>query len=159
MTVQYQNWPPGLGFIRRSLAVGDGKPWLPWRPGFPASWYYNLKGESLLNLALMRLIDEQFLLIPYYGSRQMMRHLQRQGYCIGRHRVRRLMRIMGLRAIYQEPRTSIPHPEHKVYPLTFCAPLPLPGPIRSGVLTSPTFPSNGGFFIWWRSWTGIAVKC
>jgi len=81
-----------------------------------SSWYYNLKGESLLNLALMRLIDEQFLLTPYYGSRQMMRHLQRQGYCVGRHRVRRLMRIMGLRAIYQEPRTSTPHPEHKIYP-------------------------------------------
>jgi len=81
-----------------------------------SSWYYNLKGESLLNLALMRLIDEQFLLTPYYGSRQMARHLRRQGYCVGRHRIRRLMRIMGLRAIYQEPRTSIPHPEHKIYP-------------------------------------------
>jgi len=81
-----------------------------------SSWYYNLKGESLLNLALMRLIDEQFLLTPYYGSRQMARHLRRQGYSVGRHRVRRLMRIMGLRAIYQEPRTSVPHPEHKVYP-------------------------------------------
>ncbi|MBL4802005.1 MAG: IS3 family transposase [Emcibacter sp.] len=81
-----------------------------------SSWYYNLKGESLLNLALMRLIDEQFLLTPYYGSRQMARHLRRQGYCVGRHRIRRLMRIMGLRAIYQEPRTSVPHPEHKIYP-------------------------------------------
>ncbi len=81
-----------------------------------SSWYYNLKGESLLNLALMRLIDEQFLLTPYYGSRQMARHLRRQGYSVGRHRIRRLMRIMGLRAIYQEPRTSVPHPEHKIYP-------------------------------------------
>ncbi|PCI54367.1 MAG: hypothetical protein COB36_10275 [Alphaproteobacteria bacterium] len=81
-----------------------------------SSWYYNLKGESPLNLKLIRLIDEQFLATPYYGSRQMARHLRRQGYPVGRHRIRRLMRTMGLRAIYQEPRTSIPHPEHKIYP-------------------------------------------
>ncbi len=81
-----------------------------------SGWYYDPKGQTPLNLKLMRLIDEQFLLTPYYGSRQMARHLRRQGYCVGRHRVRRLMRIMGLRAIYQEPRTSQPHPAHKVYP-------------------------------------------
>ena len=81
-----------------------------------SGWYYDPKGEHPLNLKLMRLIDEQFLLTPYYGSRQMARHLRRQGYCVGRHRIRRLMRIMGLRAIYQEPRTSQPHPAHKVYP-------------------------------------------
>ena len=81
-----------------------------------SGWYYDLKGEHPLNLKLMHLIDEQFLLTPYYGSRQMARHLRRQGYCVGRHRVRRLMRVMDLRAIYQEPRTSQPHPMHKVYP-------------------------------------------
>ncbi len=81
-----------------------------------SGWYYDPKGESLLNLKLMRLIDEQFLATPYYGSRQMARHLRRAGYCVGRHRVRRLMRLMGLRAIYQEPRTSQPHPAHKIYP-------------------------------------------
>ncbi len=64
----------------------------------------------------MGLIDKQFLDTPYYGSRQMARYLRRLGYCVGRHRVRRLMRTMGLRAIYQEPRTSQPHPDHKVYP-------------------------------------------
>ena len=56
--------------------------------------YYNPKGESPLNLKLMRLIDEQFLITPFYGFRQMARHLRRQGYCIGRHPIRRLMRIM-----------------------------------------------------------------
>ena len=81
-----------------------------------SGWYYDPKGPTPLSLKLMRLIDEQFLLTPYYGSRQMARCLRRQGYCVGRHRVRRLMRIMGLRAIYQEPRTSQPHPEHRVYP-------------------------------------------
>lgn len=78
--------------------------------------YYQSKGESPLNLTLMRLIDEQFLKTPYYGSRQMTRHLQRLGYCIGRKRVRRLMHLMGLQAVYQAPKTSTPHPEHKVYP-------------------------------------------
>jgi len=64
----------------------------------------------------MRLIDEQFLSTPYYGSRQMARHLTREGYCVSRKRVRRLMRKMGIHAVYQKPRTSIPHPEHKIYP-------------------------------------------
>lgn len=78
--------------------------------------YYQSKGESPLSLTLMRLIDEQFLKTPYYGSRQMMRHLQRLGYCVGRKRVRRLMRLMNLQAVYQAPKTSISHPEHKIYP-------------------------------------------
>jgi putative transposase len=81
-----------------------------------SSFYYEGKGESLLNLQLMRLIDEQFLETPCYGSRQMTRHLKRQGYCIGRKRIRRLMRKMGLTPIYQKPRTSVPHPEHRIYP-------------------------------------------
>ncbi len=81
-----------------------------------SSFYYEGKGESLLNLQLMRVIDEQFLETPYYGSRQMTRHLKRQGYCIGRKRIRRLMRNMGLTPIYQKPRTSEPHPEHRIYP-------------------------------------------
>jgi len=78
--------------------------------------YYQPKGESLLNLKLMRLIDEQFLQTPYYGSRQMARHLRRQGYDVSRHRVRRLMRKMGVQAVYQKPRTTLPHPEHRIYP-------------------------------------------
>lgn len=81
-----------------------------------SGWYYDPKGENPLNLMLMRLIDEQFLLMPYYGSRQMARCLRRHGYCVGRHRVRRLMRVMGIEAIYQKPRTSDPHPAHKIYP-------------------------------------------
>jgi putative transposase len=81
-----------------------------------SGWYYDPKGESPLNLKLMRMIDEQFLATPYYGSRQMARHLRRQSYNVGRHRVRRLMRLMGIEAVYQRPRTSMPHPQHKTYP-------------------------------------------
>lgn len=81
-----------------------------------SGWYYDPKGESPLTLKLMRMIDEQFLVTPFYGSRQMARHLRREGYCVGRHRVRRLMRLMGIKAVYQKPRTSDPHPDHKTYP-------------------------------------------
>ena len=78
--------------------------------------YYEGTGENPINLKLMRLIDEQFMNTPWYGRRQMTRHLRRQGYAVGWKRVRRLMRTMGLMPIYQKPRTSRPHPEHKVYP-------------------------------------------
>lgn len=81
-----------------------------------SSLYYEAKGGSPLNLELMRHIDEQFLETPWYGARQMTRHLKRKGYCINRKRVRRLMHKMGLMAIYQRPKTSLPHPQHKVYP-------------------------------------------
>lgn len=53
---------------------------------------------------------------PFYGSRQMARHLRNQGYCVSRKRVRRLMTKMGLRVVYQMPRTTAPHPEHLKYP-------------------------------------------
>lgn len=79
-------------------------------------FYYKKKSESALNLIVMRVIDEQFLITPYYGSRQMARHLRRMGYCVSRKRIRRLMRLMGIKAIYQAPRTSTPYPEHVKYP-------------------------------------------
>jgi len=64
----------------------------------------------------MQLIDKQFMETPFFGSRQMARHLRRSGHKASREKVRRLMRIMGLNTIYQKPRTSVPHPEHKIYP-------------------------------------------
>ena len=64
----------------------------------------------------MRLIDEKYLQMPVYGSRSMRNHLQRLGYKINRKRVQRLMRLMGLEAIYPKPKTSKPHPEHRIYP-------------------------------------------
>jgi putative transposase len=81
-----------------------------------SSFYYEGKGETPLNLELMRLIDERFLETPFFGSRQMTRHLKRRGYWVSRKRVRRLMRKMGLTPIYQKPRTSEPHPGHRIYP-------------------------------------------
>lgn len=66
-----------------------------------SAFYYQPAGETPLNMAVMRLIDEAFLETPWYGSREMARHLRRQGYEVGRMRVRRLMAKMGLVPIYQ----------------------------------------------------------
>jgi putative transposase len=97
---------PRLSVVRQCELVSIS------RSGF----YYRPAGETPLNLALMRLIDEQFLQTPWYGARQMARHLRREGYTVGRKRVRRLMARMGLEPIYQRPRTTIPHPGHRIYP-------------------------------------------
>lgn len=78
-----------------------------------SSYYYEERGEGLLNQTLMLLIDEQFLDTPYYGRRLKVKHLRWQGYRVNRKRIRRLILSMGLEAIYQRPDTSKPHPEHK----------------------------------------------
>jgi len=80
------------------------------------SFYYQANGESSYNLNLMKIIDQEYLKYPFFGSRQMRRYLIRKGYSVSRHRVRRLMQKMGLVAIYQKPHTSKKHPYHKVFP-------------------------------------------
>jgi len=97
---------PGLSLSRQCRVLAISR----------SSFYYAPKGESAANLELMRRIDELFMKYPFYGSRQMVRQLLGEGFAVGRHRVRRLMRLMGLEAIYQAPRTSDPHPAHRVYP-------------------------------------------
>ena len=80
--------------------------------GLPRSTcYYEPAGESPENLALMRAIDEQYLKRPFYGSRKMAEVL---GF--NRKRIQRLMRRMGLEAIYAKKRTLIPGAGHKIYP-------------------------------------------
>jgi putative transposase len=81
-----------------------------------SSFYYHPQPVSQEDLTLMQLIDAQYLKHPCWGSRSMRNHLRRLGYTINRKRVQRLMRLMGLEAIYPKPRTSRPHPEHTVYP-------------------------------------------
>ncbi len=78
--------------------------------------YYRPAPVSADDLAVMRRLDEVYLATPFYGSRRMLAVLRLEGWSINRKRVRRLMRIMGLEAIYQKPDTSRPHPQHKVYP-------------------------------------------
>jgi putative transposase len=78
--------------------------------------YYRPAPVSEDDLAVMRRLDELYLATPFYGSRRMAAVLRREGWSVNRKRVRRLMRVMGLEAIYQKPNTSRPHPQHKVYP-------------------------------------------
>lgn len=75
------------------------------------SWYYEPAGETAENLKLMRRIDELYLKRPYYGSRRIGNELE-----VNRKRVQRLMRQMGLEAIYPKPRTTVRCPQHKIYP-------------------------------------------
>jgi putative transposase len=78
--------------------------------------YYQPAPVDPDDLAVMRRMDELYLASPFYGSRRMVAVLRREGVVINRKRVRRLMRVMGLEAIYQKPNTSQGHPDHKVYP-------------------------------------------
>ncbi|RLD98377.1 MAG: IS3 family transposase, partial [Aquificota bacterium] len=70
----------------------------------------------------MKHIDRKFLKTPVYGKRRMRHHLAEMGYRVGERRVSRLMKLMGLRAIYPRPRTSKVHPDHKVYPCLWRGP-------------------------------------
>ena len=81
-----------------------------------SSFYYQAALESEENLRLMRLLDEQYTRCPFYGSRKLTEWLQTQGEEVNRKRVRRLMGVMGLEAIYPKPRLSQAHPGHRVYP-------------------------------------------
>ena len=97
---------PHLSVVRQCALVSIGR----------STFYRAPTPDTAEHLALMRLLDEQFLETPWYGSRQMARHLRRLGHAVGRKRVRRLMARMGLVPIYQRPRTTVPHPEHRIYP-------------------------------------------
>ena len=82
-----------------------------------SSYYYEQVPESAEDLRLMRWIDEQYLRTPFFGSRQMVRSLYRQqGKRVNRKRVQRLMRKMGLEAIYAKPRTTRRNAQHRVFP-------------------------------------------
>jgi len=81
-----------------------------------SSLNYRRKGTCPEDLTVMKAMDQQYLSTPFYGSRRIRAWLGRQGHWVNRKRVQRLMRTMGLRAIYRRPRTSKPGPGHKVYP-------------------------------------------
>jgi len=85
-----------------------------------STWYRQknrpLVARELENFRLSRMIDEIYLKCPFYGTRRIQMELNRQGVCVGRSRVRSVMRAMGIQAIYPKRRTSIPNKEHKVYP-------------------------------------------
>ena len=97
---------PSLSTARQCALLGVAR----------SSLYYRPREASAENLALMQAMDRQFLDTPFYGSRRLKVWLAREGRRVSRKRVQRLMRIMGLWAIYRSPRTSRPAPEHRVYP-------------------------------------------
>ena len=97
---------PSLSTARQCALLGVAR----------SSLYYRPREASGENLALMQAMDRQCLDTPFYGSRRMKVWLAREGRCVSWKRVRRLMRIMGLRAIYRSPGASRPAPEHRVYP-------------------------------------------
>ena len=99
-------WHPSLSVVRQCRLLGISRSGL----------YYQPKGTSKEDLALMKLIERQYLATPFYGARKMSAWLKGQNYTVNRKRVRMLMRLMGLKAIYRRPRTSAPAPGHKVYP-------------------------------------------
>jgi len=81
-----------------------------------SSLYYEAVPETAENLRLMRRIDEQYLACPFYGSRRMTAWLVGQGESVNRKRVQRLMRLMGLEAVYPKPRLSVAGRGHRIYP-------------------------------------------
>jgi putative transposase len=81
-----------------------------------SSYYYRPKPIKQEDLDLMRKIDELYLENPSSGSRTIRRQLKRQGMIVSRKRIQRLMRLMGIEAVYPKPNTSRPHPQHKAYP-------------------------------------------
>ncbi len=82
-----------------------------------SSYYYRPKPIKMGELELMRQIDEMYLQDPSLGSRSISRQLRRQGKRhVNRKRIQRLMRLMGIEAVYPKPRTTRAHPQHRVYP-------------------------------------------
>jgi len=107
----------------------------------------NPKGMIAYNNLLMNLIDEQFTKTPFYGVLRITESLKLQGYQVNQKRIRRLMRKMGLEAIYPKPRLSSPGPDHKIYPYLLKG-VRVENQIMSGV---PISPISGWFvvlFIW-----------
>ena len=78
--------------------------------------YYEPVKTSSVDLEIMVLMDKQYLKTPFYGYRKMQVFLVKEGYNVNHKRVRKLMRTMGIEAIYARPNTSKPNKEHKIYP-------------------------------------------
>jgi putative transposase len=97
---------PRLSQVRQCALLGISR----------SSLYYQPTAASAQDLELMALLDRQYLKTPFYGSRRMTVWLRTQGHQVNRKRVRRLMQLMGLEAIYRHPNTSKPAPGHKIYP-------------------------------------------
>ena len=121
--------------------------------------YYRPTPTNPLDLDLMAGMDRQYLKTPFYGSRRMTAWLRTQGHQVNRKRVRRLMRAMGLEAIYRKPNTSKPAPEHRIYPyLLKGVAVDRVNQVWAADITY-TCPCPGDSFISWPLCTGTAGTC
>lgn len=96
----------GLSIRRQCELVGISR----------STYYHEPAGETPDNLKLMRVIDEQHLRCPFFGRRQMTDWLRLQGYQVNEKRVRRLMSLIGLEAVFPGRKTTVPNREHRIYP-------------------------------------------
>jgi putative transposase len=119
-----------------------------------SSYYYQCCPETEENLALMRRLDELHLEHPVYGSRKLTVLLRQAGLALNRKRVVRLLRLMGIEAIYAKPRTSLPEPGHQIYPYLL-RDLAVTGPDQVWCLDITYVPMAAGFMYlvavmdWW----------
>lgn len=117
------------------------------------SWYYQPAGESEENLRLMRLLDEQYTQTPFYGVKRMTAWLQRQGEEVNEKRVRRLLRTMGVMALYPGPKTSQPAPAHRIYPyLLRAVPITHPDLVWSTDITYIRLARGFGYLVAIMDW-------
>ena len=116
-------------------------------------------GPSAGDMELMRLLDEQDTATPFYGIRRMTAWLRGRGYAVNHKHVGRLLRTMGLEAIYAKPRLSQPAEGHTIYPyLLRGVTVSRNNQVWSTDITYIRL-RLGALCIWWRSWTGSAGMC
>ncbi|MEJ7664172.1 MAG: IS3 family transposase [Hymenobacter sp.] len=131
------------------------RPWA-WRR---SSFYYQPRGESAQNLALMRLLDEEFTRHNFKGVLGLRDHLRLAGHAVNEKRVRRLVRLMGHEPVYPKPRLSVPGAgRHALSVPAARTPVPRP-PTRSGAPTSPTCPWPKASSTWSPCSTGTRATC
>jgi len=97
---------PGISMSRQCELLGVHR----------SAYYYEPVGESVLNLSIMNWLDKQYTATPFFGVERMHKHILAEGYDVNVKRIRRLLRLMGLYAIYPKKHTSIADKSHKVYP-------------------------------------------
>lgn len=123
-----------------------------------SSYYYEPCGESEYNRSLMKLIDELYTEHPSLGSPKVTKLLRNMGHEVNHKRIERLMRVMGLAAVYPKPRTSIPDAAARKYPYLLAG-LAIERPDQVWATDITYIRMRTGLRIWRRSWTGTAGTC
>ena len=139
---------PELSIVRQCELLGLAR----------STFYSSPARESEENLRLMRLLDEQYLRTPFYGSRRMALWLSGHGQAVNRKRVQRLMRVMGIEALYPGRKTTVRGAGHKIYPyLLRDVAITRVDQVWSADITY--VPLRQALCTWWRSSTGLAAMC